>query len=129
MYATYPMDMVRDKSPNQYRGMFHTLSTVLREEGFRALYKGWLPSVIRVILELSAFIIFCSAGGAGWQNLLSGLFDKLFISENLAELDDWFGDLNPESKVVISEAYTVPSLTVGDRFRFERLVLIGEEPP
>ncbi|PON71280.1 Mitochondrial carrier protein [Parasponia andersonii] len=56
MSATYPMDMVRgrltvqtDKSPYQYRGMFHALSTVLREEGPRALYKGWLPSVIGVV--------------------------------------------------------------------------------
>lgn len=38
-----------EKSPYQYRGMFHALSTVLREEGFRALYKGWLPSVIGVV--------------------------------------------------------------------------------
>ncbi|PWZ17174.1 Mitochondrial adenine nucleotide transporter ADNT1 [Zea mays] len=56
MSATYPMDMVRgritvqtDKSPYQYRGMFHALGTVYREEGFRALYKGWLPSVIGVV--------------------------------------------------------------------------------
>ncbi|KAJ8534818.1 hypothetical protein K7X08_016546 [Anisodus acutangulus] len=56
MSATYPMDMVRgritvqtEKSPYQYRGMFHALSTVLREEGPRALYKGWTPSVIGVI--------------------------------------------------------------------------------
>ncbi|KAG4950938.1 hypothetical protein AAZX31_16G025400 [Glycine max] len=56
MSATYPMDMVRGRitvqteaSPYQYRGMFHALSTVLREEGARALYKGWLPSVIGVI--------------------------------------------------------------------------------
>ncbi|OIW16781.1 hypothetical protein TanjilG_05515 [Lupinus angustifolius] len=56
MSATYPMDMVRgritvqtEKSPYQYRGMFHALSTVLREEGPHALYKGWLPSVIGVI--------------------------------------------------------------------------------
>ncbi|EPS68599.1 hypothetical protein M569_06168 [Genlisea aurea] len=56
MSATYPMDMVRgritvqtEKSPYQYRGMFHALSTVLREEGFRALYRGWLPSVIGVV--------------------------------------------------------------------------------
>ncbi|KAF9611178.1 hypothetical protein IFM89_027454, partial [Coptis chinensis] len=37
-----------EKSPYQYRGMFHALSIVLREEGPRALYKGWLPSVIGV---------------------------------------------------------------------------------
>ncbi|KAE8697272.1 Mitochondrial adenine nucleotide transporter ADNT1 [Hibiscus syriacus] len=57
MSATYPIDMVRgsrltvqtESSPYQYRGMFHALSTVLREEGARALYKGWLPSVIGVI--------------------------------------------------------------------------------
>ncbi|XP_030457261.1 mitochondrial adenine nucleotide transporter ADNT1 [Syzygium oleosum] len=56
MSATYPMDMVRgrltvqtEKSPYRYRGMFHALSTVLREEGPRALYKGWLPSVIGVV--------------------------------------------------------------------------------
>uniref|UniRef100_A0A0D6R7Z5 Mitochondrial adenine nucleotide transporter ADNT1 n=1 Tax=Araucaria cunninghamii TaxID=56994 RepID=A0A0D6R7Z5_ARACU len=56
MSATYPMDMVRgrltvqtEKSPYQYRGMFHALSTVFHEEGPRALYKGWLPSVIGVI--------------------------------------------------------------------------------
>lgn len=29
--------------------MFHALSTVLREEGPRALYKGWTPSVIGVV--------------------------------------------------------------------------------
>ncbi|KAL4204120.1 hypothetical protein AMTRI_Chr01g108110 [Amborella trichopoda] len=56
MSATYPLDMVRgrltvqtEKSPYRYRGMFDALSTVLREEGPRALYKGWLPSVIGVI--------------------------------------------------------------------------------
>lgn len=56
MSATYPMDMVRgrltvqtENSPRHYRGIFHALSTVLREEGPRALYKGWLPSVIGVI--------------------------------------------------------------------------------
>lgn len=56
MSATYPMDMVRGRltvqtvnSPCQYRGIFHALSTVFREEGPRALYRGWLPSVIGVI--------------------------------------------------------------------------------
>lgn len=52
------------------------------------------------------------------------LFDKLFKSENPAELDDWLGDLNPHSKVVMSSAYAVPSLknaAVGERFQFERL--------
>ncbi|KAJ6832703.1 uncharacterized protein M6B38_124910 [Iris pallida] len=56
MSATYPMDMVRgritvqnEQSVYQYRGMFHALSTVYKQEGFRALYKGWLPSVIGVV--------------------------------------------------------------------------------
>ncbi|CAL0308852.1 unnamed protein product [Lupinus luteus] len=56
MSATYPMDMVRgritvqtENSPFHYRGMFHALSTILKEEGPRALYKGWLPSVIGVV--------------------------------------------------------------------------------
>ncbi|GJV23802.1 mitochondrial adenine nucleotide transporter ADNT1-like protein [Tanacetum coccineum] len=56
MSATYPMDLVRgritvqtDKSSSQYRGIAHALRTVLREEGPRALYKGWLPSVIGVV--------------------------------------------------------------------------------
>ncbi|KAI3467073.1 hypothetical protein Pfo_023736 [Paulownia fortunei] len=52
------------------------------------------------------------------------LFDKLFISENPAELDDWLGDLNPHSKVVMADAYAVPSLknaAIGDGFQFERL--------
>lgn len=40
--------------------MFHALSTVYREEGFRALYKGWLPSVIGVVshLRIEFFIFF-----------------------------------------------------------------------
>ncbi|MBA0566920.1 hypothetical protein Golob_011693 [Gossypium lobatum] len=52
------------------------------------------------------------------------LFDKLFNSENPAELDNWLTDLNPNSKVVVPTAYAVPSLgkaAVGDTFQFERL--------
>lgn len=56
MSATYPMDMVRGRltvqsegSPNRYRGMFHAFRTIIHEEGARALYKGWLPSVIGVV--------------------------------------------------------------------------------
>ncbi|KAL6985438.1 Mitochondrial adenine nucleotide transporter adnt1, partial [Sarracenia purpurea var. burkii] len=46
MSSTCPMDIVRGRltvqtemSPRQYRGIFHSLSTVFREEGPRALYK------------------------------------------------------------------------------------------
>ncbi|KAL3507020.1 hypothetical protein ACH5RR_032402 [Cinchona calisaya] len=52
------------------------------------------------------------------------LFDKLFLSENPAELDDWLGDLNPQSRIVIPDAYAVTALrnaSVGDKFQFERL--------
>ncbi|TXG61176.1 hypothetical protein EZV62_012539 [Acer yangbiense] len=52
------------------------------------------------------------------------LFDRLFNSENPAELDDWLADLNLKSKELIHNAYTEPSLrdaAVGDRFQFERL--------
>ncbi|KHG03894.1 Glutamine--tRNA ligase [Gossypium arboreum] len=52
------------------------------------------------------------------------LFDKLFNSENPAELDNWLTDLSPNSKVVVPNAYAVPSLgkaAVGDTFQFERL--------
>ncbi|OMO72924.1 Glutamyl/glutaminyl-tRNA synthetase, class Ib [Corchorus capsularis] len=52
------------------------------------------------------------------------LFEKLFNSENPAELDNWLADLNPDSKVVIPAAYAVPALrnaAVGNTFQFERL--------
>ena len=32
-----------------YRGMGHAFVTVAREEGVRALFRGWLPSVIGVV--------------------------------------------------------------------------------
>nr|GEU91967.1 glutamine--tRNA ligase-like [Tanacetum cinerariifolium] len=52
------------------------------------------------------------------------LFDKLFKYENPEELKDWLNDLNPESKVVISCAYSVPSIKyakVNEKFQFDRL--------
>ncbi|KAL6838739.1 hypothetical protein ACP4OV_031453 [Aristida adscensionis] len=52
------------------------------------------------------------------------LFEKLFMSENPAELEDWLGDLNPRSKEVIKDAYAVPllaSAVLGDKYQFERL--------
>lgn len=62
--------------------------------------------------------------GVNPLNVEVRLFDKLFLSENPAELDDWLADLNPHSKVVIPSAYAVPELrnaVVGDTFQFERL--------
>ncbi|XP_076956315.1 glutamine--tRNA ligase-like [Bidens hawaiensis] len=52
------------------------------------------------------------------------LFDKLFLSENPGELDNWLDDLNPGSKEIIPCAYAVPPLKfaeVDDKFQFERL--------
>ncbi|GER42218.1 glutamine--tRNA ligase [Striga asiatica] len=50
---------------------------------------------------------------------------KMTKPKNPAELEDkWLDDLNPNSKIVISDAYAVPSLNdaaVGDSFQFERL--------
>ena len=34
---------------SRYRGILHAGVTIAREEGFRALFKGWLPSVIGVV--------------------------------------------------------------------------------
>ncbi|MCL7045761.1 hypothetical protein MKW94_027562 [Papaver nudicaule] len=55
--AAYPMDMVQGRlsvqtgtSPYQYRGIYHALSTIVREEGTRALYKGCLPYTIGQVL-------------------------------------------------------------------------------
>lgn len=49
-----------DKPPTQYRGIFHALKTVFVEEGPRALYKGWLPSVIGVVSIYSIIGPSCS---------------------------------------------------------------------
>jgi hypothetical protein len=38
-----------EDSPHRYRGMFHAFRTIIKEEGARAVYKGWLPSVIGVV--------------------------------------------------------------------------------
>ncbi|XP_042492441.1 glutamine--tRNA ligase-like [Macadamia integrifolia] len=59
------------------------------------------------------------------------LFDRLFLSENPAELDDWLANLNPKSKEVTSEAFGVGSLSsaaVGDKFQFERLGYFVVDP-
>ncbi|MCL7032383.1 hypothetical protein MKW94_026142, partial [Papaver nudicaule] len=59
------------------------------------------------------------------------LFDKLFLSENPADLEAYLKDLNPESKEVIPEAFAVPSLreaAVGEKFQFERLGYFAVDP-
>ncbi|CAI5525052.1 unnamed protein product [Closterium sp. Naga37s-1] len=52
------------------------------------------------------------------------LINKLFLSENPNELEDWLGDLNPESMEEIQGALAEPSLAgkpAGSTFQFERL--------
>lgn len=56
MSATYPLDMVRGRltvqegaAAQQYRGMSHAATSIIRQEGARALYKGWVPSVVGVV--------------------------------------------------------------------------------
>ncbi|RZC53326.1 hypothetical protein C5167_012188 [Papaver somniferum] len=63
MAATYPMNMVQGrlsvqtgKSPYQYRGIYHALSTIAREEGTRALYKGCLPFTIGLVVQMGVNI-------------------------------------------------------------------------
>jgi solute carrier family 25 (mitochondrial phosphate transporter), member 23/24/25/41 len=56
MSSTYHLDMVRGRltvqeghAHQQYRGILHAYQCIVRDEGVRALYKGWLPSVIGVV--------------------------------------------------------------------------------
>ncbi|CAA6661040.1 unnamed protein product [Spirodela intermedia] len=84
MSATYPMDMVRgritvqtEKSPYQYRGMFHALTTVYRQEGFRhclnfAVYESLKDWIIKTNLyglandnELSVTVRLACGAAAG----------------------------------------------------------------
>lgn len=52
--VTNPADVVKTRLMNQaasanpqYRGAFHALRTIVRQEGLRALLKGWLPNFSR----------------------------------------------------------------------------------
>ena len=56
MSATYPLDMVRgrltvqgDGSAARYKGLGDAIRVIAREEGPKAFYQGWLPSVIGVV--------------------------------------------------------------------------------
>ncbi|RYR25858.1 hypothetical protein Ahy_B02g059883 [Arachis hypogaea] len=107
MFATYPMDMVRgritvqtEKSPYQYRGMFHALTTMLREEGPRALYKGWLPSVIGVVNNLFIF--------TSLQSSIVGLNFTVYES-----LKDWLVKSNLFGLVQDSELSVITRLACG----------------
>jgi glutaminyl-tRNA synthetase len=52
------------------------------------------------------------------------LYDHLFLSEDPMSVENWLGDLNPTSEVVLSRVYCEPSLRhvkPQDRFQFERV--------
>ena len=57
MSSVYPIEMVRGRLSVQaetsgsakYRGIWHGMISIAREEGVAALFRGWLPSVIGVI--------------------------------------------------------------------------------
>ncbi|RYR52761.1 hypothetical protein Ahy_A06g027643 isoform A [Arachis hypogaea] len=141
MSATYPMDMVRgritvqtEKSPYQYRGMFHALTTVLREEGPRALYKGWLPSVIGVLM-VTVMIIMANMTNLNivfllldsWAIHASDIIDSLksptpsshdvpYVGLNFAvyeSLKDWLVKSNPFGLVQDSELSVTTRLACG----------------
>jgi len=61
-----PADVVKTRLMNQagnanseraYAGMIHCLTSVFREEGFFALYKGFVPILVRKLLWTSAFFV------------------------------------------------------------------------
>jgi solute carrier family 25 phosphate transporter 23/24/25/41 len=79
---TYPLDFVRARLTLQgaYKGIFHTMSTVVRESGYRGLFKGLWPSLVGVfpyigigqqnshvvrsnVLDVSELIVSCFCAG------------------------------------------------------------------
>jgi len=107
-----------DKSPRQYRGIAHALSTVLKEEGPRALYKGWLPSVIGVVSEWLGFYCFhqslivhlhhgCLCSYA-WMSKLSSALEFAFPS-----LGHTYSSMKYQAKISFSILiYAVSELSV-----------------
>jgi len=91
MSATYPLDMVRGrltvqvdgKGAKQYRTMTHAARVIVAEEGVRALYRGWLPSVIGVIPYVGLnFAVYGTLKDvvAGWYGLEGGAKDLDVVS-------------------------------------------------
>lgn len=48
MMQTRLMAQERSSGPAKYRGLWHALNTIPREEGLRALWKGLLPRLMRI---------------------------------------------------------------------------------
>ncbi|KAI3863833.1 hypothetical protein MKW98_031425 [Papaver atlanticum] len=84
MAATYPMDMVQGrlsvqtgKSPYQYRGIYHALSTISREEGTRALYKGCLPFTIGLVVQMGMNIAVIESIRISTERVVIGRYIEL----------------------------------------------------
>ena len=57
VYWGHPFDTVKvrlqTQSSNTYRGTFHGLTTIPKQEGFRALYQGAVPALWSAVAEYS----------------------------------------------------------------------------
>ncbi|XP_047982857.1 mitochondrial substrate carrier family protein B-like isoform X1 [Salvia hispanica] len=70
--ATYPLDLVRTRLTAQtnviyYRGIFHSLRTISKEEGFRGLYKGLGPTLLGVGPNLAISFSVYDTARSYWQ--------------------------------------------------------------
>ncbi|RZC94380.1 hypothetical protein C5167_029770 [Papaver somniferum] len=84
MAAAYPMNMVQGrlsvqtgKSPYQYRGIYHALSTIAREEGPRALYKGCLPFTIGLVVQMGMNIAVIESFRISTERVMIGRYIEL----------------------------------------------------
>ncbi|XP_057804093.1 uncharacterized protein LOC131019544 isoform X2 [Salvia miltiorrhiza] len=70
--ATYPLDLVRTRLTAQtnviyYRGIFHSLRTICKEEGFLGLYKGLGPTLLGVGPNLAISFSVYDTARSYWQ--------------------------------------------------------------
>ncbi|KAL2934280.1 Mitochondrial substrate carrier family protein B [Bienertia sinuspersici] len=71
--ATYPLDLVRTRLAAQrnamyYRGIWHTLETIRREEGFPGLYKGLRATLLGVGPSIAISFTVYETLRAYWQS-------------------------------------------------------------
>lgn len=71
-FSTYPLDVCKkrfqvggfnynasESSPQRYRGVYHCLTSIIKNEGFFALFKGTLPSLFKSVPNSAlSFMIF-----------------------------------------------------------------------
>lgn len=70
--ATYPLDLVRTRLTAQrnviyYKGIFHALRTITKEEGFLGLYKGLGPTLLGVGPNLAISFSVYDTARSYWQ--------------------------------------------------------------